>query len=94
MEQPKNISKTAQLIEGIGASSWFTICLEKGFYRIQRLSLQGELECSGLFRSEPQGFDINSEYKFTYLSHCKECSIIQNKKMFKFYAVERREPQV
>ena len=86
MEIPKNISQKAQLIEGIGASSWFTIVTEQDLYRIERFSLEGELECSRLFESEPNTFDINSVYKFTYLSHCKECTIIQNKLTFRFYA--------
>jgi len=83
---PKNISKKAQLIEGIGASSWFTISKENFFYRIERFSLEGELECSKIFRAEPNTFDINTNYKFTYLSHCKYCTIIQDNKKFKFYA--------
>jgi hypothetical protein len=88
MEAPKNISQKAQLIEGIGASSWFTIATEKDLYRIERFSPEGELECSRLFEAEPNTFDINSTYKFTYLSHCKECTIIQNKLIFKFYTNE------
>ena len=85
IERPKNIAKEAQLIEGIGASSWFTIQQEKELYRIERFSLEGELECSRLFEGNPNTFDINSTYKFTYPSHCKECAIIQNKLIFKFY---------
>ena len=85
MKIPKNISKNAQLIEGIGASSWFTIVVEKKLYRIERFSNEGELECSRLFEVEPKNFDINSEYKFTYLSHCQECKITQNQKTFKFF---------
>jgi hypothetical protein len=88
MEIPKNISEKAQLIEGIGASSWFTIVAEQGFYRIERFSPEGELECSRLFEAEPNTFDVNSSYEFTYLSHCKECTVIQNKLTFKFYAYE------
>jgi len=88
MEIPKNISEEAQLIEGIGASSWFTIVAEKDLYRIERFSPEGELECSRLFKVEPNTFDINSVYEFTYLSHCKECTIIQNKKTYKFYTNE------
>ena len=88
MEIPENISKKAQLIEGIGASSWFTIVAEKDLYRIERFSTQGQLECSRLFRSEPNSFDINLAYEFTYLSHCKECTIIQKQLVFKFYAKE------
>ncbi len=83
---PKNISKKAQLIEGVGASSWFTISKEKTLYRIERYSLEGELECSKTFRVEPKTFDINTKYRFTYLSHCKQCTIIQENKKFKFFA--------
>ena len=83
-QAPKNISKKAQLIEGIGASSWFTIAAEQEFYRIERFSQEGELECSRLFNPDPQTFDINSAYEFTYLSHC----IIQNNTVFKFHTNE------
>ena len=82
---PKNITKEAQLIDGVGASSWFTIQQEKDLYRIERFSLEGKLECSRIFKVIPNSFDVNSPYKFTYLSHCKECTIIQNQITFKFY---------
>tara|TARA_Y100000588_G_C14215208_1_gene908479 strand:+ start:1385 stop:1654 length:270 start_codon:yes stop_codon:yes gene_type:complete len=88
MHTPKNISKEAQLIKGIGASSWFTINKEENLYRIKRFSIKGELECSRLFRAEPNTFNIKSKYEFTYISHCKECTIKQNKKIFKFYTNE------
>ena len=88
MEIPKNISQKAQLIEGIGASSWFTIVTEQDLYRIERFSLEGELECSRLFTAHPGAFDIKLAYEFTYISHCKECTIIQNKITFKFYTNE------
>ena len=28
------------------------------------------------------------EYEFTYISHCKECTILQNNKTYKFYTDE------
>jgi hypothetical protein len=85
MNKPVNIEETAQLIKGIGASSWFTIKSEGDFYRIERFSPEGELECSRLFRVEPNTFDINHEHEFTYISHCKECTILQNDRTYKFY---------
>ena len=88
MKKPKNISKKAQLIEGVGASSWFTIIPEQNLYRIERFSEEGELECSRLFKAEPNTFDVNLEYKFTYLSHCKQCTIIQDEQIFKFHTNE------
>ena len=88
MKLPKDISKKAQLISGIGASSWFTINTEKEYYRIERFSLEGKLECSGLFKVEPNTFDIQLEYKFTYISHCQYCTIIQKNRTFKFSDLE------
>jgi len=88
MNKPANIEETAQLLKGIGASSWFTIKLEGNLYRIERFSLDGELECSRLFRAEPNTFDINHEHEFTYISHCKECTILQNDRTYKFYTNE------
>ena len=86
MNKPANIQETAQLIKGIGASSWFTIKSEGDLYRIERFSPDGELECSRLFIAEPNTFNINHEYEFTYISHCKECTILQNDRTYKFYA--------
>ena len=88
IEKPQNIDSSSQLIKGIGASSWFTIKSEGNLYRIERFSLEGELECSRLFKAELDTFDINHEYKFTYISHCKECTILQNNQTYKFYANE------
>jgi hypothetical protein len=88
MNKPVNIKETAQLIKGIGASSWFTIKSEGNLYKIERFSPEGELECSRLFRAEPNTFDINHEHEFTYISHCKECTILQNNQTYKFYANE------
>ena len=88
INKPKNISKKAQLLKGVGASSWFEISLENEKYRIKRYCEEGELECSRLFTSSPEGFEINNEYEFTYISHCKECTIFQNNKTYKFYTDE------
>ena len=88
MRIPNNISLKAQLVSGIGASSWFTITLEKEYYRIERFSLEGEKECSGLFKVEPNIFDIQLDYNFTYISHCQHCTIMQKNQTFKFSHLE------
>jgi hypothetical protein len=88
IEKPQNIDSSSQLIKGIGASSWFTIKSEGDLYRIERFSTDGELECSRLFRAKPSTFNINHEYEFTYISHCKECTILQNDRPYKFYTDE------
>ena len=88
MNKPTTIEETAQLLKGVGASSWFTIKSEGDLYRIERHSIDGELECSRLFTVKPNTFQINQKYKFTYISHCKECTILQNEIRYKFYANE------
>ena len=82
----KNIPSTSQWISGIGAGSWFHISKERKRYRIKRFSKEGDLECDRVFGVEPEDFDITQSYEFTYLSHCKECTIIQNNKTYKFLA--------
>lgn len=84
MKKPENISEKAQILTGIGASSWFEISKEESLYRIKRYSEEGELECSRLFSVDSEEFDINKEYLFTYVSNCKQCKIIQNNKLFTF----------
>ena len=80
--------KESQRLGGIGAGSWFRLSKQNDKYKIERFSDIGELECSKLFKVDKTSFDINSEYKFTYLSHCSLCTIIQNQITFKFKAYE------
>lgn len=88
MNRPQKISGKAQLIKGTGASSWFTIVEENELFRIERFSTDGELECSRLFAVTPSSFDVKQPFEFTYLSHCKQCTIIQNEITYKFYTNE------
>lgn len=84
MTKPKNISANAQLLRGIGASSWFEISKEGDNFRIKRYSEEGILECSRIFSTNSKQFDINKKYEFTYISNCKQCKIIQDNKTFTF----------
>tara|TARA_B100001115_G_C15810212_1_gene401612 strand:- start:951 stop:1220 length:270 start_codon:yes stop_codon:yes gene_type:complete len=84
--KPKNIENEAQFIYGVGASAWFYISKEGKKYRIKRYSASGELECNKLFHVKDTSFDITKAYKFTYLSHCKRCVVIQAKIKFIFEA--------
>ena len=84
MNRPKNIEKNSQLLKGVGASSWFHISKEKDVYRIKRYTEEGIIECSRIFTPDMDDFDINSDYQFTYISHCKECRIIQYDKIYLF----------
>jgi len=84
MNKPKNIEETAQLLTGIGASSWFHISKEEENYRIKRYSEEGKEECSRIFTVNDSTFNINKPFKFTYISHCKECTVLQNNKTYIF----------
>ena len=84
MNKPKNIEETAQLLIGIGASSWFHILKEDENYRIKRYSEEGKEECSRIFTVNDSTFNINKPFKFTYISHCKECTILQNNTTYIF----------
>jgi len=84
MNKPENIEETAQLLTGIGASSWFHISKEEENYRIKRYSEEGKEECSRIFSVNDSTFSINKPFKFTYISHCKECTILQNNTTYIF----------
>ena len=84
-----NISDKAQWLSGsIGSGSWFLISAEKSKYRIQRFCPDGKLECDRIFIVDNSAFDLHIDYKFTFLSHCKQCTIIQNEITYKFYNYE------
>ena len=84
-----NIPEKAQWLSGtVGSGSWFFISAEKRKYRIQRFSPEGELECDRIFTVDIGTFDLSIDYQFTFLSHCKECTIIQNEITYKFYNYE------
>ena len=81
-----NIPGNAQWLSGtVGSGSWFSITDKKNKYRIKRFSPEGKLECDRIFTVDNSAFDLHIDYKFTFLSHCKECTIIQNKITYKFY---------
>ena len=81
-----NLPEKAQWLSGtVGSGSWFSISAEKSHYRIQRFCSEGNLECDRIFTVDNSTFDIEIDYHFTFLSHCKECTIIQNEITYKFY---------
>ncbi len=85
------IPKNAQWLGGIGAGSWFSIEQQKTDFCIKRFSENGVLECTGIFRLQKAGFDIDKLYQFTYLSHCKMCTIIQNKTEYKLELITNED---
>ena len=84
MDRPINIEEKAQLLEGVGANAWFYLSIENNRYQIKRYSFEGDLECCGFFIVDDSTFDINVKYKFTYISHCQKCTVLQNSKTYVF----------
>jgi hypothetical protein len=86
-ERNINVPESAQWLSG-SVGSWFFIEAKENQYQIKRFSREGMLECDRLFTVDNNAFDISVNYQFTFLSHCKECTIIQNEITYKFYTNE------
>jgi hypothetical protein len=82
---PQNLSVNAKWLSGEGCGSWFLIEIKESNIFISRYNPEGKLECSGIFQ-QTQGvtIDLNSNYVFSYLSHCAEVNIIQDNQILKF----------
>ena len=59
MNNLKTSQKILQLLTGIGNGSWFEINKEGENFRIKRYSEEGVLECSRIFSTKSNNFDIN-----------------------------------
>lgn len=82
---PSNISAKSKWLAGEGAGSWFSIQEAGIFYKICRFSPAGDLECSNIFQKvNPEVFNVDMDFEFTYLSHCQSVKIIQDTILFKF----------
>ncbi len=87
-ELPSSIPSTSQWLSGEGAGSWFFIRKEKNKFIISRYSPEGKLECTGEFEEvKTQQFNIEEQYKFVHLSHCKTVRIHQENTTFVFERV-------
>ena len=82
---PSNLPQSAQWLAGEGAGSWFVIESKTSGFEIKRYSPEGKLECEGLFKIDNQTpFNIETDYEFTHLSHCKTVRILQENTTFVF----------
>ena len=87
--QPKrhvSIPETAQWLAGEGAGSWFFIEKKDNAHQITRFNPEGEIECQSLFSTDTE-FDLNQEFEFVHLCHCKEVNINQNKTKHTFHKI-------
>ncbi len=89
-EKPENIPKTVYWLSGEGAGSWFHITALRENFIVSRFSPDGIAECKGIFKqSAGKSINLNNELSFTYLSHCAEITIIQEKECKKFILIEK-----
>jgi len=88
-EKPDNIPENSKYLPGIGASAFFHIeaTNDKELFRIRRFYEDGKLDCDQMFHLQNAGFDIHSDYEFTYVSHCAKCTVIQNDKKYIFVVI-------
>lgn len=90
--KPKDLPLDIKWLSGEGCGSWFHLTESKGNYLITRFSPEGKTECKGLFSlQEEQKFDSEKDFEITYLSHCSEVNVIQNKVNFKFKLVQKHD---
>lgn len=88
---PGNIPKHSQWISGQGCGAWFCIdwLEENNLYLIKRFSVDGGLDCEGVFFIEENAikFNIKQKYSFKHISHCMKCEIEQGGSRFRFLRV-------
>jgi len=85
--KPINIPETSQWLAGQGAGSWFHISEKEPnhLYSISRFTPNGELEFKADFTLEGnEEFCVDCVHAFTYLSHFKQCKILQHSHEFIF----------
>ena len=80
-KKPSNLPPSVQWLSGQGAGVWFCIdkTAKKEEFLIRRFTPSGKLDCERIFIIESNHaiFDIEKTYKFTHISHCAKCRIIQ-----------------
>ncbi len=88
---PSNLPDGTQWLGGEGAGTWFHLSKPMNFskkeFRIRRYSPEGILECDRIFvltTESLEEFDIHKPYRFTYLSHCQKCIVLQNEHKYVF----------
>jgi hypothetical protein len=88
--KPAEVPAESQWLSGEGAGSWFHIAAaEEGLWLITRYAPDGKIECRSHFECTPDTvFDISRPYRFDYLSHCREVTIRQDDRVFRFVRVD------
>jgi hypothetical protein len=85
--------ENAQWLSGIGGGAWFELYdlnheLE---YRFRRVSPYGNIDVDAVYNIVSKGFDIQSDYEFTYDSNCKYFHIKQGETIHRFEYLRRHE---
>lgn len=86
--QNQKVNNNYHKLEGVGASSYFEIVdteLPKNHFRIKRYNDYLEEDFDGVYFN--QTFNPSQPFKFTYISHCAYCHVLQNGKRIKLDVV-------
>lgn len=85
-ERASGIPQTAQWLSGEGAGSWFAFKIENNFLKVIRYSVNGIIECTGLFENKDaiKVLKNKKSYKVAYPSNCKTVSLNLNGSEFRF----------
>ncbi len=77
-------SEKEQWLGGIGSGAWFSI--EKSeiatFYKVTRKCSKGKIDLEAVFEDETRVFSIEKPFKIMHGSHCNQCVVRQNDKLF------------
>lgn len=88
--KPQHLPEKIYWLSGEGCGSWFHIRQYEFNFIISRYSPDGRLECKGLFKQvSGNPINLHSNFEFTYLSHCAEVNILQNKINYKFILIRK-----
>ncbi|MBN1985176.1 MAG: hypothetical protein JW761_02670 [Prolixibacteraceae bacterium] len=85
-KRPGNVTENAQWLAGEGAGSWFAFEIENHLLKVIRYSVNGVIECVGLFENKDaiKFLKNDKSYKVAYPSNCKTVSLHVNGSEIRF----------
>lgn len=83
-----DVPLSAQWLAGEGAGSWYLCNIMADYLEVARYSVDGKLECNGMFANRfGEKIRKHEKFKVYYPSNCKEVTLIQNGEKFSFMRV-------
>lgn len=78
--------KNGTWLGGIGSGAWFIISkqIDSLNFEIKRYTAKGNLDFTGIFKIEKDGFYISKKHHFLHPTNCLKCYVKQDEKVFEF----------